>query len=287
MPDFIRKILAKFVGLYINFLSYILPDKALGMAYQFFSEPRIGKLTSDNLPNVLKEATTQTVQVNDQYYQTYTWQGNATKILLIHGWESNAARWEKLLVFLKKSGSTIIAMDAPAHGMSGGKEFSVPAYGAFINAICELHEPRFIIGHSLGGISAAYYQHHYNSKHVEKMVLLGAPSDFKIIVHNYINTLGLNLKVYNLLQNYIKQRFEIVIEDFSGQKFLKDTEIQGFIAHDRQDTVVDFEEAKKLAASWKTAQFVETEGLGHSLHDEELYGNIYQFLFDSNSKTLV
>jgi pimeloyl-ACP methyl ester carboxylesterase len=280
MPKFLKIILAKFIGLYINLLSYVMPDKALGIAYQFFSEPREGKLTSNNLPNILKEATTEIVQLNDQYFQTYTWQGNATKILLIHGWESNAARWEKLMVFLKKSGSTIIAIDAPAHGMSGGKEFSVPAYGAFINAICELHHPKFIIGHSLGGISAAYYQHHYNSKHVEKMVLLGAPSDFKIILRNYISTLGLNLKVHNLLQSYIKQRFEIVIEDFSAQQFLKNTQIQGFIAHDRLDTVVHFEEAQKLAASWKTAQFVETKGLGHSLHDEVLYKDIYQFLFE-------
>jgi pimeloyl-ACP methyl ester carboxylesterase len=281
MPKFLKIILAKFIGFYINLLSYIMPDKALGIAYQFFSEPRGGKLNSDKLPDILKEATSETVQLNNQYFQTYTWHGNTTKILLIHGWESNAARWEKLLVFLKKSGSTIIAIDAPAHGMSGGKEFSVPAYGAFINAICELHHPKFIIGHSMGGISAAYYQHHYNSKHVEKMVLLGTPADFKVLLHNYINTLGLNLKVYDLLQNYIRQRFNIVIDDFSAQQFLKNTQIQGFIAHDRDDTVVDIEEAQKLAASWKTARFIETKGLGHSLHDDLLYKNIYQFLFEA------
>jgi pimeloyl-ACP methyl ester carboxylesterase len=281
MPKFLKIILAKFIGFYINLLSYIMPDKALGIAYQFFSEPRGGKLTSDKLPDILKEATSETVQLNNQYFQTYTWYGNTTKILLIHGWESNAARWEKLLVFLKKSGSTIIAIDAPAHGMSGGKEFSVPAYGAFINAICELHHPKFIIGHSMGGISAAYYQHHYNSKHLEKMVLLGSPADFKVLLHNYINTLGLNLKVYDLLQNYIRQRFNIVIDDFSAQQFLKNTQIQGFIAHDRDDTVVDIEEAQKLAASWKTAQFIETKGLGHSLHDDLLYKNICQFLFEA------
>jgi hypothetical protein len=31
---------------------------------------------------------------------------------------------EKILPYLKKSGSTIIAIDAPAHGLSSGKEFN-------------------------------------------------------------------------------------------------------------------------------------------------------------------
>jgi pimeloyl-ACP methyl ester carboxylesterase len=45
---------------------------------------------------------------------------------LVHGWESNASRWGNLLPYLKKSGSTIIAIDGPAHGLSSGKEFSIP-----------------------------------------------------------------------------------------------------------------------------------------------------------------
>jgi hypothetical protein len=36
---------------------------------------------------------------------------NDTVILLVHGWESNASRWEKILPYLKIR-STIIAIDA-------------------------------------------------------------------------------------------------------------------------------------------------------------------------------
>jgi hypothetical protein len=36
---------------------------------------------------------------------------------------------EKMLPYLKKSGSTIIA-NAPAHGLSGG-EFNIPQYAAY------------------------------------------------------------------------------------------------------------------------------------------------------------
>jgi hypothetical protein len=41
-----------------------------------------------------------------------------------------------LLPYLKKSGS-IIAIDGPAHGLSSGKEFSIPKYAEFIHIAVE------------------------------------------------------------------------------------------------------------------------------------------------------
>jgi predicted alpha/beta hydrolase family esterase len=281
MSDNFRKILAKIIGLYINLLSYILPDKALVMAYGFFSEPRKGKLQKEKLPKILQEAILASIQYKDYNFQTYTWQGNQNKILLIHGWESNAARWEKLLQFLKKSNNTIIAIDAPAHGLSSGTEFDVPTYAEFINEICKIHKPRIIIGHSMGGVACTYYQHHYQQNHLEKMILLGSPSDFNVLMQNFTNTLGLNTKVYKLINEYIKKRFNINTDEFTSQKFLKNTNIKGIIAHDLNDDVVHFSEAQKLASTWQKAQFIETNGLGHSMHDDKLYQNIYQFLFEA------
>lgn len=273
-------VLPKVIGFYINILSFLYPKKSLELAYQFFSEPREGRLSPENLPEILKEATLEVIEHNGHYLQTYIWHGNENKILLIHGWESNASRWEKLLIFLKKSGSTIIAIDGPAHGLSSGKEFNVPTYAEFINVVSEIHKPKFIIGHSMGGVACAYYQHLYQNHELEKMILLGAPSDFKILLDNYSKMLNLNSKVYEQLASYIKKRFNVNIEEFSGVQFLKNTTIQGMIAHDTLDDVVAVEEAKKMAQSWKKAKYIETQGLGHSLHDDILYQNIYQFLFE-------
>jgi alpha/beta hydrolase fold len=279
MSNFTRKILPKLIGIYINLLSYTLPNKAVVLAYKYFSQPRGGKLFSENLPKILKGAIAETIVLDPHHFQTYTWRGNDTKILLIHGWESNAARWEKLILFLKKSGNTIIAIDAPAHGLSSGKEFDIPTYASFIHAISEIHKPKFIVAHSMGGMATFYYQYFYKPKYLQKMILLGTPADFNEVVNNFINTLGLHSKVYDLLCNYIKQRFDIVIDEFSGVNFLKNTTITGLIAHDLEDKAIHFNEGKKLAATWKTAQFIQTKGLGHSLQDDTLYLNIYNFLY--------
>lgn len=36
----------------------------------------------------------------------------------------------------------------------------------------------------------------------------------------------------------------------------------------------------KIASNWKNSQFVETSGLGHGMHDDELYDKVIEFLFE-------
>jgi alpha-beta hydrolase superfamily lysophospholipase len=59
--------------------------------------------------------------------------------------ESNA-QMEKILPYLKKSGSTIIAIDAPAHGLSSGKEFNIPQYAAYIDILAQNSNPPTSLG---------------------------------------------------------------------------------------------------------------------------------------------
>ena len=270
----------KSVGLYINLLSFLFPKKAGQLAYTLFSEPRAGKLSKDKLPEMLEEAETETLQYKEHTFQTYTWKGNDTVILLVHGWESNASRWKAILPYLKKSASTIIAIDGPAHGLSGGKEFNVPFYADCIHIAVKKFKPQYMIGHSIGGNACLYYQSKYQNEGIQKMVILGAPSDFKIILQNYIALLSLNNKISDALEQYYLDHFKLKLEQFSGKLFASKIKTKGFIAHDVNDTVVLFEEGKKIASSWENAHFVKTTGLGHSLHDDELYKKVSSFLFD-------
>ena len=273
-------IFTKSIGLYINLLSYVFPKKASQIAYAFFSEPREGKLSKSKLPQILQEAQTETFKQEGHSFQTYTWKGNDTVILLVHGWESNASRWENLLPYLKKSGSTIIAIDGPAHGLSSGKEFNIPQYAEFIHIAVEKFKPEYLIGHSIGGKTCLYYQSVYQNDALKKMVILGSPSDFNIILNNYITLLSLNSKISKALEDHYLDTFKLKLDLFSGKLFASKIKTKGLIAHDIDDTVVLFEEGKKIAGAWENARFIETTGLGHSMHDEDLYQEIYDFLFE-------
>ena len=273
--------LTKSIGIYINLISFIAPKKATQLAHAFFSEPRKGKFTIDTLPKTLKEAQSQIIQHKDDSIQTYIWKGNDTIILLIHGWESNSSRWKKMLPYLKKSGSTIIAIDGPAQGLSSGKEFTVPKYAEFIDIAAKKYKPHYIIGHSMGGKTSLYYQYKYQNPNIQKIVILGAPSDFTIILKNFTTLLSLNSTVTKALKNKYTKHLNLNLDQFASKEFASKINVKGLLAHDVEDTVVLFDEGEKIATSWKDAQFIATKGLGHKLHDDVLYRKVYSFLFET------
>ena len=274
--------ITKLLGLYINILSYIAPGKASRLAYRFFTEPRNGRLVKDSLPAVLQEAETETIIHNELAFQTYTWKGNAIKVLLVHGWESNASRWKLFITYLKKAGCTIIALDAPAHGLSTGTEFTIARYAEFIDIIVQRHRPQYMVGHSLGGSTALYYQSHFANTSIQKLVILGAPCDMNTILNNYIALLSLNTNVFVLLKKHFFEHFKIRTEEFSGSIFAREITVKSLVAHDMDDQTVSFKEGKKIARALPQAEFIATRGMGHSMHDDGLYTKIYSFLFDAN-----
>lgn len=271
-------LLTKSIGFYLNILSFTFPEKAQKMGAFIFSKPRKGKLDGNQLPKVLENAIKETLYFGDHTFQSYLWKGDSEVILLIHGWESNSSRWKKTLPYLKKTGKTIVAIDGPAHGLSSGNQFNVPLYTEFMEVAVKRFCPTITIGHSIGGATCIFHQHKYPNLKLKKMVLLGAPSDLKIILNNYVDLLSLNSKNHDLLEDYFKNKFKITMNDFSGAKFAAKMTIKSFIAHDKNDKIVLFTEGQKLANAFPNADFVDTETLGHSLHDDELYRKLSLFI---------
>jgi pimeloyl-ACP methyl ester carboxylesterase len=281
-------ILTKSIGFYLNALSYVNLEKAKIQAYQLFSQPRKGKIKKEKLPKTLQSAAFETFEYHNEKFQAYIWKGtrgaaerseaNEDIILLVHGWESNASRWKKLLNYLKPLGKIIIAIDGPAHGLSEGKEFNAPKFAEYINIVTQKHQPKTIIGHSVGGAAVCFYLNKYKDKTIEKVILLGAPSDFKIIANNFVKLLSLNNRIKYKLEKYYFEKFSIDINEFSAHKFAQNFTQKALIAHDSEDKVVLIDEGRKYADAWENAIYIETKGLGHSLHDADLYQKIVAFI---------
>ena len=235
MQKILTFLISKLLGLYINILSYVHPAKASRIAYKFFSEPRSGRLVKETLPGILKEADAEMITHNDFLFQLYTWKGNDIKVLLVHGWESNASRWEQFFPYLKKSGCTVIALDAPGHGLSSGVEFTMPRYAEFINVVVQRFKPQYLVGHSVGGATSLYFQSHFANDYIKKMVILGAPCDLDTLLTNYKGMLSLNSNVFQLLEKHFFEHFKIKTKEFSGSLFASKIKIKGLIAHDVKD----------------------------------------------------
>ena len=150
---------------------------------------------------------------------TYRWLGKKETILLAHGWESNSFRWKDLIVKLKAMDYNVIAFDAPAHGRSSGKVFNAVMYSECINLVAKKFNANIIIGHSVGGMATTFFQQKYQLPSVEKLILLGAPSNYVGVFSRYAKMMGYNTRISKAMNDIILERFNNEPEHFNAAKF--------------------------------------------------------------------
>ncbi|MFB9054357.1 alpha/beta hydrolase [Formosa undariae] len=274
-----KSLLIKSVGNYINLLSYFSKPYAANKALNLFTKPRKGRV-QDWQVDFLETAFNEELFYKDQPIMTYRWLGKKGTILLAHGWESNSYRWKPLVPELLKKGYGVVALDAPAHGRSGNKEFNALIYAEYINVVAKRFKPETIIAHSVGGMAATVFQNKYQAPSLEKFILLGAPSEFKDIISRYVIMLGYNTRISNQLNKTILKRFGVAPEAFSSAKFLENNKTKGLIIHDKSDTIIPYNDALLIKDSYKNSALITTDGLGHSLNDASVRDHIYTFLED-------
>ena len=202
MKKLINKAVPKTIGALLNASSLVSSKYAAAKALSLFATPRKGDINQKQA-SFLNSAKKEQLNYNGFSIRTYHWNGHNKTVLLSHGWESNAARWKKLIELLQIQNYNVIALDAPAHGESESKKFNAILYSEFINVVCKQYNPEIIIGHSVGGMASVFFQHKYQLESLKKLVLLGAPSEFEGILKNYTNMLSYNSKVIKTLDTLI------------------------------------------------------------------------------------
>ncbi|WP_445738079.1 alpha/beta hydrolase [Mariniflexile sp.] len=268
--------LIKTIGKLINFTSYLFPHYAAKMAVKIFSTPRKGKL-NDEEKNYLRSAIQETIIYEDVSIKTYLWSGTKDTILLVHGWESNAFRWKDLIEILKSEHYNIMAIDAPAHGDSGSKIFNAVLYSECIYAVIKQFDPSVVIGHSIGGTASALAINNHTLA-TEKLILLGAPSNFDEVIDNYVKIMGYNKKVIKAINNYYLKHFGYFPEFYTVENFSKNIHAKGLIIHDKKDRIISYKDALHISKYYKNSKLIKTVGLGHGLKNETVYNHILEFL---------
>ncbi|MFD0860729.1 alpha/beta fold hydrolase [Sungkyunkwania multivorans] len=272
------KLFAKVIGLYYNLLSVFNLNAATHKAFILFCSPRKGAIT-DEQRQFLDTSEKHVLFFEEIPITAYIWKGHKTTILFAHGWESNAGRWEPYILKLKDIGHTIIAIDAPKHGNSGGALFDLPLYVEFLNVACKEFQPEVLVGHSMGATSIAYLHYKYPVRSLKKMVLLAPPAYLSRIMADYQKLLGYNNNIMASLEDLCEEKFGMRFDEFSIPKYAKAfEELKSLIIHDRFDDITPFAEGKAIASNLKGSKFIATEGLGHSLPSEKVYSEVFDFI---------
>lgn len=271
------KNLVKLIGFSINLLSYISPSRAAKLAVLIFSKPRNAKLNEKAI-QYLKGSKQEDLKHKDFNIRTYQWHGNKETILLVHGWDSNSYRWKDLIEILKQGHYNIVSVDAPAHGNTGSKIFNALLYSECINEVVLKFKPKTIIGHSVGATASAIAFKNYKMSSIDKIVLLGAPSNLGISVANYVNIMGYNNKVSKAINQYYLKYFNHLPKHYCVENYFTNIQAQGLIIHDKKDKIISFKEALDIKRANKDFELIKTIGLGHRLKSNKIYNHILDFI---------
>jgi pimeloyl-ACP methyl ester carboxylesterase len=277
MQKILYHILALSYGAYFNSTAQFSEKEAGKKAFKLFSTPRKGRVLPHQ-EEYLKSFLGKKIAVNNLGLQTYEWPGSKETVLLLHGWESNTFRWRNLIEKLQEREFNIIAFDAPGHGYSQGTSLNVVTYAEHAQHLIEKYSPKYIIGHSMGGLATIHNQYQHPNTSIEKIVTLGAPAELSELMEHYQNLLKFNKKVLQGLDKHIYEHFNFRIDDISTPQFAKAISKPGLIIHDELDPITPFSASARLHENWENSRLIKTKGLGHSLHQEDLYVQIADFL---------
>ena len=130
----------------------------------------------------------------------------------------------------------------------------------------------------MGGMTIIYNQYKNPNDTVEKMVTIGAPSKIQDFLDQYRDLLKLNNKVMKYLDNYILERFGFKIDEFSTAEFARSISKKGLLFHDKLDKIAPYNASVMVHKNWNDSRLISTEGLGHSMHQDNVNDQIISFL---------
>lgn len=273
----LKKLLPKFYGFILNVQALFYKETAGKNAFKVYCTVRKGEVLPTQR-TFLDDAKHELVETNNHKIQTYHWQGSGKKVLLVHGWESNSYRWNKLIKKLQEADFDIFAFDAPGQGNSSGENLHHPLYEKILQDIKLKYKPSSLIGHSMGGMTIMYNQQLNPDAIIEKIVTIASPSEYVDLMRYYRALLSLSSRVISAIENHIKAELGFAFQEFSTSEFAKSNTKTGLLIHDIEDLVAPYWCSEKVHNNWEGSRLITTEGLGHSIQDNTINNQVVDFL---------
>lgn len=262
------------------FIERLLPPLARKIGVGFFLRPFKFSLPEREKP-VAALAEQSYFELFDQRISQYRWGTDKPYVLCVHGWSGRAMQFHAIIEALQEKGISVIAFDAPAHGLSSGKVTNLLQFAGCIDHIVQTHgAPLCIVGHSLGGIATMYYQRHYQS--AVPQITINSPAIVDEIFENYAQRLNANKeKISKWIEDYVRNRINMEFYEVSGEHLAQGfPEVPFLICIDKDDREVSLRNAEVMRQHMPFAQQFTTEGNGHvrMLRAETLVQKVTDFI---------
>ena len=207
------------------------------------------------------------------------WGTQGPVVLALHGWRGRPTQFARFAAPIVASGRQLIALEAPGHGRSPGRESNVVAFAqALHEAAAELRGLEALIGHSMGGGAAMLAV--AEGLPVERAVVIGAPAALTRVLDRFADSIALPAPAKRAFFASVDRHVGMPAAAIDSTALGHRLALPGLVVHDRDDDMVPFAEGESLARDWRGAEFLATEGLGHRqvLTDARVIDRVMAFL---------
>jgi pimeloyl-ACP methyl ester carboxylesterase len=239
--------------------SRISPQFGAEVARQlFFRPPRAPYREEQRAALALSQ--TALLPARERHVQAYYW-GEGPAVLLLHGWGGHAGQMTEFVRPLTRAGYRVVAVDAPAHGRSGGRLSSIIHFANALEAAAGLFGPVYaIIAHSLGAAAASHAM--MKGLSVRRAVFVAPQARLTGYWQLFRGTLGMSDDAWRLLrarsERWLKVRYDRLHPIDSAPHMTTPL----LVLHGEADRLVPFAEGELLARTWPGAEFCALGG-GH------------------------
>ncbi len=249
--------------------------------YQAFFSPSQYEVKSAD-SEILKRGNNYRVPFDGGELAVTTWGESGPTVLLMHGWGGARAQMTGFVEPLLSAGYRVVAYDQPAHGESDGKTTNVLEIAPTMDLVMQ-REGKFdaIIAHSFGTLIISYALTKRNFPPPSRLVYFGAFNRLLDSLPRFQALANLPDEIIDGLRNMIYENFgRGVLDAIVNESMTPQINIPALMFHDKADNVTPVEDSRAIAAAWKSAQFIETEGLGHrgALQSKEIHEQVINFL---------
>ena len=266
-------------GVFLNVLHYISPSAGGKLGFKFFCSPARTKINKSQF-EFLHSAKESKILFHGKKIQLYQWGNGPKKVLFIHGWQSFSFRWKQYIEALSSEDEyTLLAFDAPAHGQSEGKRFTVTENASLINRLLnDYGNFHAIIAHSMGSFSFFYAQAKYLLPPINKLIILSPPAYLTEFIGFYKNALKLKASTVDSITDEFQIRVNEDLHSVNIPFLVKNLSIPGIIIHDTKDVLTDYSNARLLHHHWPISELITTNGLGHRLRSPEVVNAVAHYV---------
>jgi len=205
--------------------------------------------------------------------------GQGPPVLLVHGWGGRGGQLASFVEPLVVAGLSAVTFDAPGHGLSSGRQSSLPELALAVTRVAESVGPLHgLVGHSMGASAASVAI--ADGLPVGRAVLIAPPADAAEFYGRFARAIGISADVGRETRRRIEDRFLVSWSKLNAERLGPRLELPLLVIHDRGDPEVPWIDGAVIADACPNATLYTTDGLGHRrvLRDPDVLAAAVGFL---------